>query len=330
MSKKFVQIILIVALVATLVGLLPQQVLAHGAMGNPPGRVYVCFLEGPENPDSAACQAAVAAGGTQALYDWNGIRQGNANGNHQALIPDGKLCSANDPEFTGMDLPRNDWPAVTLPTSGNYNWSFRVTAQHMGNMHLYVTKNGYNPTQPLKWSDLEGPFTSFATNTTSGASGSYSWTSAVPSGKSGRHMIYMIWQRTDSMEAFYSCSDVIFGSSGPSATPAMPTRTNTPAALTNTPTRTNTAAAVTNTPTRTATVSGPTSTFTRTPTVGAASATPTRTSTPSGVAAWAANTAYAVNAQVTYGGHTYKCLQAHTSLTGWEPPNVPALWQLIN
>src|SRR6185436_10001287 len=44
-------------------------------------------------------------------------------------------------------------------------------------------------------------------------------------------------------------------------------------------------------------------------------------------AAWAPNTAYAVGALVTYGGHTYKCLQAHTSQVGWEPPNVPALWQ---
>lgn len=44
--------------------------------------------------------------------------------------------------------------------------------------------------------------------------------------------------------------------------------------------------------------------------------------------AWQPNTAYAVNALVTYGGSTYKCLQAHTSLVGWEPPNVPALWQL--
>lgn len=43
--------------------------------------------------------------------------------------------------------------------------------------------------------------------------------------------------------------------------------------------------------------------------------------------AWAPNTSYAVNDTVTYGGTTYKCLQTHTSLTGWEPPNVPALWQ---
>jgi chitinase len=45
-------------------------------------------------------------------------------------------------------------------------------------------------------------------------------------------------------------------------------------------------------------------------------------------AEWAPNTAYSVGALVTYQGPTYKCLQAHTSLVGWEPPNVPALWQL--
>jgi len=43
--------------------------------------------------------------------------------------------------------------------------------------------------------------------------------------------------------------------------------------------------------------------------------------------AWAPNTAYAANDTVTYNGSTYTCLQAHTSLVGWEPSNVPALWQ---
>src|SRR5438270_3869297 len=43
-------------------------------------------------------------------------------------------------------------------------------------------------------------------------------------------------------------------------------------------------------------------------------------------AAWAPNVAYSIGALVTYGGHTYKCQQAHTSQVGWEPPNTPALW----
>ncbi|WP_231891328.1 fibronectin type III domain-containing protein [Paenibacillus swuensis] len=46
-----------------------------------------------------------------------------------------------------------------------------------------------------------------------------------------------------------------------------------------------------------------------------------------GASEWAPNTPYKINDFVTYSGSTYKCIQAHTSLTGWEPPVVPALWQ---
>nr|CDK12648.1 DnaB-Ano fusion protein [synthetic construct] len=49
-----------------------------------------------------------------------------------------------------------------------------------------------------------------------------------------------------------------------------------------------------------------------------------------GVSAWQVNTAYTAGQLVTYNGKTYKCLQPHTSLAGWEPSNVPALWQLQN
>jgi len=49
--------------------------------------------------------------------------------------------------------------------------------------------------------------------------------------------------------------------------------------------------------------------------------------TPTG-SEWKANTHYAVGALVTYNGSTYSCRQAHTTLTGWEPPIVPALWLL--
>ncbi|WP_088835348.1 fibronectin type III domain-containing protein [Paenibacillus tyrfis] len=46
-----------------------------------------------------------------------------------------------------------------------------------------------------------------------------------------------------------------------------------------------------------------------------------------GAAEWQPNTAYKAGDVVTYSGQTYTCLQPHTSLTGWEPPNVPALWK---
>lgn len=56
---------------------------------------------------------------------------------------------------------------------------------------------------------------------------------------------------------------------------------------------------------------------------------PTTTTTPPAGGTWAPGTAYSVGAQVTYGGSSYKCIQSHTSLTGWEPPNTPSLWQRL-
>lgn len=32
---------------------------------------------------------------------------------------------------------------------------------------------------------------------------------------------------------------------------------------------------------------------------------------------------------LTYGGQRWRVIQGHTTLAGWEPPNVPALWELI-
>jgi hypothetical protein len=46
--------------------------------------------------------------------------------------------------------------------------------------------------------------------------------------------------------------------------------------------------------------------------------------------AWAVGVAYAVNDTVTYGGCTYKVLQAHTSQADWTPPATPALFQQIS
>ncbi|MFF4474895.1 carbohydrate-binding protein CbpC [Streptomyces sp. NPDC001599] len=184
---------------------------AHGSMGDPVSRVSQCHAEGPESPKSAACRAAVAAGGTQALYDWNGIRIGNAAGKHQELIPDGKLCSAGDPAFKGLDLARADWPATGV-SSGSYTFKYRVTAPHKGTFKVYITKPGYDPSQPLGWGDLDlsAPV---ATSTDPVASGGfYTFSGTLPE-RSGKHLLYAVWQRSDSPEAFYSCSDVTFGGS---------------------------------------------------------------------------------------------------------------------
>lgn len=191
-----------------LAGLAAAPAVAHGSMTDPVSRVSACFAEGPESPDSAACKAAVAASGTQAFYDWNEVNIANAAGNHQQLIPDGKLCSAGRDKYKGLDLPRADWPSSKL-ASGNRTFRYKATAPHKGSFELYLTKDGYDPTKPLKWSDLEEKPFAKVTNPTL-QNGEYVFDGVVPN-KSGRHLIYSIWQRSDSPEAFYTCSDVVFG-----------------------------------------------------------------------------------------------------------------------
>jgi len=207
---------------------------AHGSIENPPSRIYNCYKELTTQTLSPACQALLAEGGAQQLYDWNGVRQGNANGQHRALIPDGKLCSGGANDFRGLDLARSDWDAQTISpdANGNFEFVFHATAPHATqSFAFYITNDGYDPTKPLAWSDLGAtPFC------TSGGvpliDSRYRITCKLPTGKSGPQLIYSIWQRSDSPEAFYSCIDVTFaGATGSTATPTpppAPTATPTP------------------------------------------------------------------------------------------------------
>ena len=44
---------------------------------------------------------------------------------------------------------------------------------------------------------------------------------------------------------------------------------------------------------------------------------------------WASDTDYTAGYKVQRGGKLWRCVQAHTSQTGWEPENTPALWTEI-
>ena len=44
---------------------------------------------------------------------------------------------------------------------------------------------------------------------------------------------------------------------------------------------------------------------------------------------WAAGVDYATGYKVQHGGMLWRCVQAHTSQTGWEPENATALWTEI-
>ncbi|MFJ4687232.1 lytic polysaccharide monooxygenase [Streptomyces sp. NPDC088789] len=208
----------VVVSAATFASLAPTPASAHGSVFGPVSRVSACFAEGPETPKSKVCKDLVADSGTQPLYDWNEVNIANANGKHQQIIPDGKLCSANRTKYRALDWARTDWPATTV-AAGSYNFNVRVTAAHLGTMTMYITKPGFDPTKPLKWSDLDQtPVGTYATPRASD-NGYYRFTGALPE-RTGRHIIYKVWQRHDSPEAFYGCSDVVFGTAANAANAA--------------------------------------------------------------------------------------------------------------
>lgn len=45
---------------------------------------------------------------------------------------------------------------------------------------------------------------------------------------------------------------------------------------------------------------------------------------------WAVNTEYTPGYKVQRNGKLWRVVQAHTSVTGWEPENTPSLWEQIN
>ncbi|MCU1055696.1 lytic polysaccharide monooxygenase [Stenotrophomonas maltophilia] len=190
---------------------------AHGTMTTPVSRVYACFQGNPENPTNPACAAAKAIGGSQAFYDWNGINQANANGNHQAVVPDGKLCSGNNPTFRGLDVNRSDWQTTPIQpdANGRFTFVFKATAPHATrDWRFFVTREGWQPGSPLRWADLQ----EFCTlgNTPLSADGTYKLQCTLPQ-RTGQHVIYNTWQRSDSTEAFYACMDVRFQGGGGTA-----------------------------------------------------------------------------------------------------------------
>ncbi len=194
-----------------------QSACAHGSFEQPISRVYGCFLEGPENPMSAACQAMVDIGGTQPLYDWNEVSQQFANGNHEALIPDGTLCGGGRDKYRGLNEARDDWIDTPLDDESQaggqdtIDFVYYATAPHASQyFRFYVTKDGYDPLQALRWGDLDPVFCEI-TDPILDADDRYRMSCPMPEGKSGKHIIYNIWQRRDSQEAFYACIDVQFG-----------------------------------------------------------------------------------------------------------------------
>lgn len=201
--------------------LLASQVFSHGFVSSPKSRVIQCKENGIENPTHPACIAAKAAG-SGGLYTPQEVAVGGVRDNHEYFIPDGRLCSAGRSNLFGMDLARTDWPATNV-SAGPLQFVWTNTAAHKTMyFRYYITREGYNHAQPLRWSDLELIYDSGKE-----PAEAISRHNVQMPQRTGRHIVYSIWQRDwelDAAEGFYQCIDVNYsGGSNSSVASSTPT-----------------------------------------------------------------------------------------------------------
>lgn len=217
----------------------PSPAGAHGVALVPGSRTYLCYVDGLQPngtiaPTNPACADAVAQGGTQPLYDWFGVLRSDAGGRTTGYIPDGQICGGGTTKYAAYNAARTDWPTTHLTAGSTIQLHYSNWAAHPGTFHMYITRDGWDPLTPLAWADLQ-PFWSATDPPQSGGPGGlnyYYWDTTLPAGKTGRHILFIQWVRSDSQENFFSCSDVVFdgghgevtgvGGTQPSTSPTAP------------------------------------------------------------------------------------------------------------
>ncbi|WP_338674417.1 lytic polysaccharide monooxygenase [Streptomyces sp. SCSIO 30461] len=225
---------------SVLVAVCATQAGAHGAPTDPASRAVACGPRG-DHARSAACVAAVRAGGATAFAKWDNLRVADVAGRDRLMIPDRQLCSAGIDLYKELDAARDDWPATSLKAGAPFTLTYASTIPHRGTFRVYLTKDGYDPGVPLRWDDLENePVASVTDPELRG--GVYRVRGALPKGREGRHVLYTVWQNSDTPDTYYSCSDVVLSPARPAAAPSAPTppSANPPTAA---PTRTSAAPA---------------------------------------------------------------------------------------
>jgi chitin-binding protein len=200
------------AAAALLVGFAPTAS-AHGTTLDPPSRNYGCWARWGsdfQNPAMATqdpmCWQAWQTD-TNAMWNWNGLYREGVAGNHQAAIPDGQLCSAGRTQggrYRAMDTV-GDWKAANK--SRNFTIDVYDQAFHGADYYrVYITKQGFNPiTQALKWSDLE-----LVTTVGKTPPQEHTYLNVNAGSRTGRHIVYTIWQASHMDQSYYWCSDVNF------------------------------------------------------------------------------------------------------------------------
>jgi predicted carbohydrate-binding protein with CBM5 and CBM33 domain len=200
------------AVVAVLLPAVPA--LAHGAPTSPISRSAACAGGGTKT-DTAACKAALKANGG-AFGSFDDIRVPDVDGNDQKFVPDGQLCGGGLDAFKGLDIARDDFPATTVSGGKTLSIKYRATIAHQGSFRVYLTRQGYSPTKKLAWGDLGGKLTDVANPPLS--DGAFHFSVKLPE-RTGRQILFIVWQTSNTPDTYYSCSDLAFPAAEKSSPP---------------------------------------------------------------------------------------------------------------
>ncbi|WP_412515359.1 lytic polysaccharide monooxygenase [Actinomadura madurae] len=188
---------------------------AHGSVIDPASRNYGCWERWGDDFQNPAMQQEdpmcwqAWQDNPNAMWNWNGLYRNNVGGNHQAAVPDGRLCSGGHAEsgrYRSMDAV-GPWTTTDLGTTFTINL-YDQASHGADYIRVYITRQGYDAlTQPLRWGDLE-----LVRETGRYApSNNYVIENVNASGRTGRHVVYTVWQASHMDQVYYICSDVNFG-----------------------------------------------------------------------------------------------------------------------
>ncbi|WP_082159078.1 lytic polysaccharide monooxygenase [Chromobacterium sp. LK11] len=219
-GKLVLPVLALSQIAASLMAIAPSTASAHGSMSFPVSREVACKLEGGHWSGSSkfsGCKAAATA-----VDDWTANVQAKSDGNHQQLVPNGKLCGGGKAgSWAELDNPKHSWPTATVLTpgaDGKMTFRYAQSAPHYSKyFEVFISKDSYDPARPLTWNDLVsiGKDQRRDKPELSGelASRKVGYTDiavTLPAWATGKRVVYTVWQRApdDNDEAFYSCSDV--------------------------------------------------------------------------------------------------------------------------
>ncbi|MFB9234912.1 lytic polysaccharide monooxygenase [Plantactinospora siamensis] len=219
--------------------ILPHAASAHGSVIDPATRNYGCwqrwgdrFQDPAMATEDPMCWQAWQAN-PQTMWQWNGLYRNEVGGNPQAVIPDGQLCSAGHTQGGLYDSLDAIGPWKTTSIGANFRIKLFDQAKHGADyIKVYVTRQGFNElTQPLRWADLElvGQIGNTpAAQWTPETNGVSIQVAGSAPGRTGRHIVFTLWQASHMDQGYYLCSDVDFGG-GPTTPPTTTTPpTSTP------------------------------------------------------------------------------------------------------